>query len=781
MYSRALIALAVAFATACGSGDVKQPTVNGPKGDSDITTCSPDASNSLTSTYPGVLGEVLSDTFCPKGDQDFWLFTGVGGPGKLLNVNFVYNKISPIELEVDVWGPLGRCMPNALTPCTVMADCPSALSQCDTSRGGCRSPTADVCYDNNGCASGEQCYSPTTGYEQIGKFFIPANPGAFEHKLNANFPAFKNGNYVVVVLDHAGATADNTTQYQLTVTELTDPDVNEPNDLKNQATSVQSMTSVTGLMSYVGDVDWFMINPLTPLDPANGPAIIKVDLEYLSSSAIAPTWTIVQGDGTYVGPSPKRSGQGATEMIVQSDAAVNVGTGPIYVQVQNSNQNTNINDTYKLTVELTQDLDEKNQRNDVVTSATPINSSGTLSNKHLVASNDFDWYKLTRPTGSTTNSLVEIECKAQDPQNAPYSLTVQYWTEVTTTPNTCNPTAANTGCAKGAPCTGTGKCLELLVQRPDPVDAHGNRQLGGRSPNYLHTQLPIFNTNNVWVRVANDPSTLLPIPGYDNESKYPYTVTFTFKDELDPGDRDTPDNTFVAQPKVTDMTGVGMQTFKPNYSAATRSQTAVVVVVPALPATPPDNLGSTYGSATGYISYDGDQDFFRWQPDAALGPGGLKITISYGSDTEVDLRATVMRGDNNYTVTSASAQVSDNDFCVANADCANHPELCCHGAHATCNAERATCSEKAIAFPIVVPTGGVGCSHTEVKDADPITGKPPLPITLWVNDVDSNDWDVGENNENHAYTITWEYVPGCQGPGDGCPASAGDTCNDGRK
>jgi hypothetical protein len=521
-------------------------------------------------------------------------------------------------------------MPNAITTCTSNANCTPPNSSCDPARNGCRSPTAAVCYDNAGCAVGEQCYPPTTGYEQLGKFNLPASPGS--------------------------------------------------------------------------------------------PTIVKVDLTYLASAAIAPTWTLIQGTGQYVGPPPTTVGQGASAQSVQSSAVVNLGTGTIYVQVQNGGQNVNTTDTYTLTVEVTQDPDEGVARNDVASSATAITSSGTLGAKHIVASNDFDWYKLTRPATPNANSLVLIDCTASS--SAPYSLTVQYWSE---TVQTCDHTAANPGCNQGNPCADTNKCLQLVIQRPDPDDANADPQVGGRAPNNLHTQLPILNSANAWVRVASNPSTTLPIPGYDNESVNPYTMAFTFKDEPDPGDQPNPaDNSFIGRPSEKDFS---IGDYHPNFRAGAATVDGVT--------------HDTSGSATGYITYDGDQDFFKWTPSAALPAGGLSITITYGA-SEVDLRATLQRDDN-----GVAGEASGNDFCGT-----------CGDPGQTCNAARATCHESAI--NITVPIAG-GCSHTESTSAN--------DITLWVNDVDSNDWD-----ETQAYTITWQYIAGCDGPGAGCPAGAGAAC-----
>src|SRR5262249_697987 len=120
LYSGALIVFAVTAFAACGSGDSK-PNVDD-LGDNDNAKCSPDDFNSLTQTRPATENVAVSDTICPQQDQDYWQINGAGGTKKLINVNLEYDKLSSIELQADVWGPRGRCMPNALTNCTSGAE-----------------------------------------------------------------------------------------------------------------------------------------------------------------------------------------------------------------------------------------------------------------------------------------------------------------------------------------------------------------------------------------------------------------------------------------------------------------------------------------------------------------------------------------------------------------------------------------------------------------------------------------------------------------------------------
>src|SRR5207253_358878 len=141
-----------------------------------------------------------------------------------------------------------------------------------------------VCFSNTDCTIGQSCYGSNTAVEQIAQVRIPPS-SVLQHRLTANYPAFAQGDYTVVVYDHAEREEEPTVQYSLTVTTQTDPDTHEPNDLPNLATPLTTAVAVEGAMSYVNDVDWFVITP-----GFAGPAVVKVDLSYSGTSAIAPTW-----------------------------------------------------------------------------------------------------------------------------------------------------------------------------------------------------------------------------------------------------------------------------------------------------------------------------------------------------------------------------------------------------------------------------------------------------------------------------------------------------------
>jgi hypothetical protein len=393
LHSWTLVAALLVFAGACG-GDVKQPHV--PDADLDRPiACEPDDFNSLDETRPATLGIVAEHTICPRADRDYWQLTGIGGEKQLLAVDLLYEHVSAVELQAHVWGPRGRCMPNALTACTTNESCAPTFDFCDTDRGGCRAANAPVCFKDSDCLAGESCYGATTAVEQIAQVRIPPS-SVLQHRLTANYAAFAQGNYTVIVYDHAEREEEPTDTYKLTVTTQTDPDVNEPNDLRNLATPLVSGTGVEGAMSYVDDVDWYVITP-----GFETPAVVRVNLTYSASSVIAPTWTIVQGTFQYVGPDAVTEGSGGSAIRRQSAGVVTPTNAPVLIRVQNAANATNTTDRYNLVVDIAEDPQEGATRNDDIANATelPAPASGAAhggrsdynqTNRTLVPLHDTD-------------------------------------------------------------------------------------------------------------------------------------------------------------------------------------------------------------------------------------------------------------------------------------------------------------------------------------------------------------------------------------------------------
>ncbi len=483
-------------------------------------------------------------------------------------------------------------MPNALTACTTNESCAPAFDFCDTARGGCRAANSPVCFANTDCTAGESCYGAQTAIEQIAQVRIPPS-SVLQHRLTANYAAFAQGDYTIIVYDHAEREEEPTTRYQLTVTTQTDPDTNEPNDLSNLATPLVSGTGVEGAMSYVDDVDWYVITPTF-----STPAVVRINLTYPGTSAIAPNWTVIQGGFQYVGPDAVTENSGASALRRQSAGIVTPTADPVFIRVQNAANATNTTDRYTLLVELTDDPQEGAVRNDDIANATPLpagaatappgaNTFYNESDRTLVALNDTDWYRLARNASIDDNTLLHFINSAS--ASAPYSLVFQLYRPTTTACSAINQ------CSQGRPCSQEGVCLDLMAQRPAP-DGPGDPQLGGLSPNYIETQLPML-ADVVYVRIVNNAATLLDVPGYDFTKASPYRITMEHISEPDPGDAaNPPDNRFLSRPFDADAGD-----FNPQWRNVTGGD---VIVTPSTPGSPmavaraASTVNNTAGSCT---------------------------------------------------------------------------------------------------------------------------------------------------------------------------------------
>jgi hypothetical protein len=134
-------------------------------------------------------------------------------------------------------------------------------------------------------------------------------------------------------------------------------------------------------------------------------------------------------------------------------------------------------------------------------------------------------------------------------------------------------------------------------------------------------------------------------------------------------------------------------------------------------------------SIQGYLTYDGDQDFFEVRPPnpPGLGAGGISIFVDFPA-SQVDIRAQATRG-------GGGAGVGRTDD-----ECENGTNGECGGGGATCNTLRRTCVQAAFSRSAGPTTSSPECIYTGSSGGE--------PMLIWVNYVNSNDWD-----EEQPYTI----------------------------
>ncbi|MEO1170938.1 MAG: hypothetical protein AAFX94_02650, partial [Myxococcota bacterium] len=249
-----MIALLCAALVACE--DDPAPTPEDPT-QSTRVDCDPDDSFDLENFYEGSFDTELMDTFCPLRDVDFWRFTM--GAGKLARVEIEYNFLSSIQLGTQWWRQDGQCTEANPAACTSSSDCADALS-CGF---------LDLCVPGNApdcfVAGGTECTSDGTMCN-LSVNALPREPALEDrelsapdqHRVVAYYPAFNGGDHWLLVTDNQEVTESDEDMYTLTVSQVDDPDTNEPNNSRVSATALTSGTPVNGALSYQLDSDWYV-------------------------------------------------------------------------------------------------------------------------------------------------------------------------------------------------------------------------------------------------------------------------------------------------------------------------------------------------------------------------------------------------------------------------------------------------------------------------------------------------------------------------------------------
>lgn len=518
----------------------------------------------METAYTGIFATEVTDTFCPERDVDYWSYTTTG-EGKLLSVSLSYNKVAKdLRLAMALEGPVGRCVNTPADACVNVDDCRTGGGElCDVARGGCK-PTANLfCTTAAHCAPTTACVEAS---ESIATLIEPEGNSASLHLLNANFAASRPGTHTIKVFDLNENLADDKILYRLNVIEKDDPDANEPNDHENTATALavtvgdDNGNTATGYLAALADQDWYRIEPTG----GGQQLIVTVDLSWPQEAAIDPAWQLrsnaqfVRGNRDVVTVDRVKTlrsrliGPPAGETIFVTVFHEDLGRGKV-----------GYDDAlpYTLTVTVHTDSNEPTARNDspataevmsLTANAPSANPTGQQATDSIIADDDVDWFKVNAEVVPGLNSLLYAQIDGPLLDTAPYILQL-------TIHRTCADTEGCDLCFGEAP---NRDCIEPIyslpyANAPEVVrDRYGGYRYGGRIPNRLATQVPIFvgREQSMYVSVQHIASTVHLVPGSTVDQSAAQNYTLTLAQQLEPegpgqgSDADNPDNNFIQFP-----------------------------------------------------------------------------------------------------------------------------------------------------------------------------------------------------------------------------------------
>ncbi len=364
------------------------------------------------------------------------------------------------------------------------------------------------------------------------------------------------GDYFVEVRDQGDNAQDRRNPYRLQTVASPQPDQNEPNASREEATAA-SMDPIEGYVACTGDEDWFVA------DVAVG-EVIQARLR-MDPTGIVPRLRIEAADGEQLAAASNESAvNDPTDLLL---SRVVPEAGRYYVIVSDEGDRRSDRETpYSLEIATLTDLDG-NEPNDNARDATPLANapvdcgsgwSMTFEEQGTIGSaGDPDWFVL--PTSGCTGGLVEVEVRMrteglsdadawelQRKVQSAVALVREHGTSCSEDIdcrslnlscedewdcegyfNACLPEGQ---CAGATMCLPGGQCGANQVQRnyraagvPDPIR--------GRPPeNSVTLTAPLLAEGPVYLRVTDFQSD-------DGDPSVLYTVTVRIRQDPDPGDR----------------------------------------------------------------------------------------------------------------------------------------------------------------------------------------------------------------------------------------------------
>jgi len=428
------------------------------------------------------------------------------------------------------------------------------------------------------------------------------------------------GLYFLEVRDGSSDEEDTRNPYMLSIGEIVDPDTYEPND--SQATAKPLQAGVPGFISFLGDRDWYAVAVTQP------GSILSLTLTTTAAGPVDLRYTLYRPDGTTVINSGL-DGNGMDGPTRLEDVLPVAEVGTYYLVVSDDrDDDASIEVGYALALALEVDPDprDRTERNDDFGHAVPITSGSPVTQGFLATRADEDWYRIEAPgVSDTAPALIEVEL-VFDPAS-PVDPAVDLIVGDPRTPcaagdpcdtltATCGGGCENAACANAQcpsheclahleRCRGAGFCLPEGGCAIRNLVMHGADWSPTGDPHRLHTVAPMYGS--VYYVVVRD------FQSDDLDPDLGYTLTVTVRPEQDAHE---PNGVFL--PYATNEQEEEARSANP--SRATPIACA------------DDGTTVTCGPIAGYLSFRGDQDWYRLEaiPDLAeLVPEGQSLKVDW--------------------------------------------------------------------------------------------------------------------------------------------------------
>ncbi len=276
-----------------------------------------------------VAGQRASDHIAPVVDEDPWTFQ-VPSAGQVIHI-LVENDadFSPVRLEVALFGPDGMVLEN------------------------------------------------------------PRYQGTGKQKIEIQRVAVAAGTYKLEVRDVGGDGADRRNPYFVTLSLLSETDMNESNDTAETATPLGAGVASSGTIGFQGDEDWFSID-------VGANQLVQVQMSAPGTSQVKLRWSLYDPSGTTRIAQSDEPAAGATWPT--ENRAVGNAAGRYLIKVEDSDEDgphADLDRLYVLTAGVVgePDVQEQASPNETFQTATAITSGQSVSG-FIAATSDVDYYAI---------------------------------------------------------------------------------------------------------------------------------------------------------------------------------------------------------------------------------------------------------------------------------------------------------------------------------------------------------------------------------------------------